>query len=102
MFHYVGTLIVNNGKLLRPAQDSSRTYGGAIVINEITELTETTFAEREYKRIDPDGKWKYNSGLHTLSPMGTDRTLIDAKSFRFNFANFKSQLKRKSWRIAGK
>lgn len=97
-----GPIINANGKLLRPAQDSSGTYGGAIVINEITELTTDSFREHEFKRINPQSDWAYNEGIHTLSPYGHERTLIDAKSFRFNFANFRAQLKRKSRRIAGK
>lgn len=96
-----GAILNINGKLLRPAQDSSRTYGCAIVINEITDLTPTSFSEREVKRIEPNPDWDYNKGIHTISEYG-NKTLIDAKSFRFNFANFKAQLKRKTGRIAGK
>lgn len=97
-----GPILNVNGKLLRPAQDSAATYGAAIVINEIVELTPHAFREKEYKRIEPHRAWKYNRGVHTLSPFGPDRTLIDAKSFRFNFANFKAEWKRKSRRISGK
>ncbi len=96
-----GAILNINGKLLRPAQDSSKTYGGAIVINEITDLTPTSFSEHEVNRIEPNPDWDYNKGIHTISAYG-DKTLIDAKSFRFNFANFRAQLKRKSGRIAGR
>lgn len=97
-----GPIMNVNGKLLRPAQDSSRTYGGAIVVNEISELSPHTFREHESKRIAADKNWDFNKGIHTISPLGHDRTLIDAKSFRFNFANFKAQLKRKSRRITSR
>lgn len=97
-----GPIMTIEGKLLRPAQDSSKTYGGAIVVNEITELTPDSYTEHEFKRIEPDRTWDYNKGIHTVSPLGPQRTLIDAKSFRFNFANFKAQWKRKSRRMTGK
>lgn len=97
-----GPILNINGRLLRPAQDSSRTYGSAIVVNEILELTPHTFREREYSRIEPHRSWDYNKGIHTISPFGPDQTLIDVKSFRFNFANFKAQWKRKSRRMTGK
>lgn len=97
-----GPILNINGRLLRPAQDSSVTYGYNIVINEITELTPTTFREFEYKRICPDRSWDYNKGVHTISPRGPGQTMIDAKSFRFNFANFRAQLRRKSRRMTDK
>jgi hypothetical protein len=96
-----GTIIHFNGKLLRPAQDSAVTYGNVIVLNEIVELTPTAFAERPFRRIEAKRDWEYSKGIHTISPLG-NQTLIDAKSFRFNFANFKAQLSRKARRISGK
>lgn len=96
-----GAVLHINGKLIRPAQDSAITYGNAIVLNEITELTPTSFAEKTIQRIEANPDWEYNRGVHTLSRYG-NQTLIDAKSFRFNFANFKAQLSRKARRISGK
>jgi len=40
-------------RLVRPAQDGSRRYGGAISFREIDELTEERYAEHEVGRIDP-------------------------------------------------
>ncbi|HEX5224497.1 MAG TPA: hypothetical protein VFW29_05150 [Solirubrobacteraceae bacterium] len=43
-----------DGRLVRPGQDGSRRYGGAITFREIERLTTTEYAEREIDRIDPD------------------------------------------------
>lgn len=94
-----GPIILHQGKLLRPAQDSGNGYGSAVVINEIQILSTTQYKEIPVSRIAPDKNWEYNRGLHTVSPLGTTQTLIDAKSYRFNFANFKAEMKRKLRRI---
>jgi len=62
-------------------------------------LTTTQYKEIPVYRIAPDKRWDYNRGLHTISPLGVNQTLIDAKSYRFNFANFKAEMKRKLRRI---
>ena len=49
-----GRLFDWNGRLIRPAQDSSREYGYAVVFNEVTELTPATFAEQPIGRLEPD------------------------------------------------
>jgi hypothetical protein len=66
------------GRLFRPAQDGSSTYGGAIVINEVTELSETRFEEHEVARVSPQADGPYPDGLHTLSVHG-DRIVVDGK-----------------------
>jgi hypothetical protein len=40
-------------RLVRPAQDGSRRYGGAIVFCEIDVLNEREYAEHEIERLDP-------------------------------------------------
>ena len=96
-----GEIFRFENKLIRPAQDSAVTYGKAIVMNEIVTLTPTSFEERPIKRIEADPVWEYDKGIHTINAHG-DKTLIDAKSFRFNFANFRAQFSRKARRITGK
>ena len=49
-----GRLFEWNGRLIRPAQDSSREYGYAVVFNEVTALTPTTFSEQPIGRLEPD------------------------------------------------
>ncbi|MDQ3110582.1 MAG: hypothetical protein M3R17_11870 [Bacteroidota bacterium] len=96
-----GTPFILNGKLYRPAQDCSVSYGGAIVINEIITLTENSFAEKTIRRIEPQKSWKFNKGLHTFSIAGNN-ILIDAKRYAFNFDNFGHILTRKIKRIFSK
>lgn len=75
------------GSLIRPAQDCSRSYGGAIALNRIIELTPLTFREETVARILPNPKGPYPHGIHTLSFVG-DSILIDGKRhvFRWNAA----------------
>lgn len=90
-----GTPFIVKGKLYRPAQDCSKTYGGAIVLNEIIELSETSFNEKVISRIEPNRNWKFNKGLHTFSIVDSNTILIDGKRRVFNFDNFRHTLKRK-------
>jgi hypothetical protein len=75
------------GSLIRPAQDCSRSYGGAIALNRVLELTPSTFREEAVARIRPDRHGPYPDGIHTLSFVG-DSILVDGKRhvFRWNAA----------------
>ncbi len=48
-----GAVQRRDGRLLRPAQDGSRRYGGAVSFREIEVLSAEDYAEREVARIDP-------------------------------------------------
>jgi hypothetical protein len=63
--------------LVRPAQDCSRTYGGAVVLQVIRRLDPDQFEEEPLRRIEPT-KGPYATGLHTFCPAG-DVTLIDGR-----------------------
>ncbi len=78
-----GTPFELNGKLYRPAQDCSKTYGGAIVLNEVTTLNEHSFSENAVKTLGPLPGTPFSAGMHTLSKSG-DFTLVDGKVHRFN------------------
>ena len=73
-----GTPFWADGSLIRPAQDCSRSYGSAITLNRILELTPTTFREETVARILPDPNGPYPDGIHTLSFVG-DSILLDGK-----------------------
>ncbi|MDQ3100182.1 MAG: hypothetical protein M3R08_02235 [Bacteroidota bacterium] len=75
-----GTPFIVDGKLYRPAQDSSTTYGGRIAINQIIELTPDRFKETTIKFVGPLKGTAYDKGLHTVSSVG-DITLVDGKRF---------------------
>src|SRR5262249_60225738 len=67
-----------NGRLYRPAQDCTHTYGGAVHLMEVVALTPTDFRERIALRLEPDPAWPYPDGLHHLVVDGT-RVYFDAK-----------------------
>ena len=75
-----GTPFVLDGRLYRPAQDCSTTYGGSISLMEVVRLDATGFEERLVRKISPIAP--YVSGIHTLSAFGK-RTLIDGKKHLF-------------------
>lgn len=83
----------------RPAQDCSTSYGAAIVIHRIVEISPSRFKEVEEKRINPIKP--YRQGLHTLSAWG-NKTLIDGKIYRFSPQHFTYQLGRKMGRVLQK
>jgi len=70
------------GRCYRPAQDSSRSYGGRIAVNRIERLTPTEFCEETVAYVEPDPRAPYGEGLHTLSFAG-DRCVIDGKRYRW-------------------
>jgi hypothetical protein len=74
-----GTPFVQDGVLTLPVQDCSRTYGGAIRLLRIAQLTPERFAAEAGEPIGPPASAApYVDGLHTLSACG-DFTLIDVK-----------------------
>ncbi len=75
-----GRLFDWNGRLIRPAQDSSQEYGYAIVFQEVTALTRSTFAERQVDRLTPD--WARGlRGMHSWDILD-DIVVTDAKRLR--------------------
>jgi hypothetical protein len=48
-----GTPFMSGGRLYRPAQDCSNTYGGALSLMEITQLDEAHFSERLVRHMAP-------------------------------------------------
>jgi hypothetical protein len=79
-----GTPFVFDGSLIRPAQDCSRTYGGAVVLNRVSELTPTRFAEEPIGRIEPDPRSPYRDGVHTLC-VSDGLILVDGKYRRWHW-----------------
>jgi hypothetical protein len=75
-----GPLFRRDGKLIRPTQDCSQIYGGAIHLCEIEVLTPDDYRERVVDRIAPD--WFRNAdGLHTLT--ATERIeVVDVRTPR--------------------
>jgi hypothetical protein len=80
-----GPFFVHDGALYRPAQDCSRSYGGAVRINRVDKLTVTEFHETVVGTIRPP-RSRYTHGLHTLSAAG-DFCVVDVERYAFNLAN---------------
>jgi len=78
-----GTPFSHDGNLYRPAQYCAGEYGQRVRINEVTELTSTTFAEQSVREIVPQTDSPYPVGRHTLSAFG-EQTLIDGKRRMWN------------------
>jgi hypothetical protein len=74
-----GSPTVVDGKLIVPLQDCSRTYGGAVKLLRVEELSPTRFEAEICAAIAaPRAFAPWTQGLHTLSGCG-DITLFDAK-----------------------
>ncbi len=72
-----GPPFVVDGVLHRLGQDCSRTYGGAVVIARVDELTPTAYRETLLKRLAPP-PGRYRDGIHTVSFAG-DTLVVDGK-----------------------
>jgi hypothetical protein len=77
-----GRPFVHRGQLYRPAQDCSRTYGGAVTINRVVRLSPTAFEEETIAVVEPYVDSPYPYGVHTLSTAG-EYTVIDGKGRMF-------------------
>lgn len=73
-----GKLFEQNGVLYRPAQNCTIAYGHHVVLNEVTELSETSFNERKAALVGPLFAQPYSQGLHTVNSNGK-YTVIDAR-----------------------
>ncbi len=70
-----GRIFVQDGKLIRPAQDSSKRYGRSLKFNHITRLDESGYSEELAGKFDPGGG-KIRA-THTFNQAG-ELTVIDA------------------------
>jgi hypothetical protein len=73
-----GGLIRLGGDLIRPAQDCTRGYGTAIVLNRVLDCTPERYREEPVAVLSPDPAGPYPDGLHTLS-VADDLLLVDGK-----------------------
>jgi hypothetical protein len=74
-----GTPFIHDGALMLPVQDCVRSYGSAIRLLKIDEMTPDRFqAEASAAIAPPQGVGAYRDGFHTLSGAGPV-TLVDAK-----------------------
>ncbi len=94
-----GTPFMHNGELYRPAQDSSESYGGALAINRVDDLTPEKFSETTVRRVGPLKGGPYRSGIHTVS--GNNQiTIVDGRRDRFVMSSFRRELAGRLKRIS--
>lgn len=76
-----GRPFVSRAALIRPAQDCSRVYGGAITFSRVLKLTPEQFCEEPAGQLCPPND-RYDAGLHTISAFG-EQTIIDGARLVF-------------------
>ena len=89
-----GTIQNADGKLVRPAQNSTHHYGESITLNNIIQLNEYQYIEETIDEIKPDKNWTYNKGTHTINSDEV-MTVFDAKRFTFTWKGFVQQWRQK-------
>lgn len=92
-----GALFVVDGQLIRPAQDSSVTYGGRLILNHVRTLTADVFDEVPYRIIVPQSKY-YKDGIHTITAAG-QYTIIDGKRWHRGLSNLPCRVSAKLFKI---
>lgn len=78
-----GNIFIENGKIYRPSQNSGKHYGFGITINEILELNESSYTEKEIQLIKPNWN-KHLFSIHTINN-AENLTVIDAQIRRRKF-----------------
>jgi len=73
-----GPIFYHNGKIIRPAQDCSKNYGGRIVLNEIKLINKKNYLEEPISYVNPISNSKFIDGIHTISSID-GYTAIDSK-----------------------
>ncbi len=77
-----GPLFLADGALIRPGQDCTQTYGGAVILHAVRQLDPKRYVEEAVRSLEPL-PGPYPHGLHTICPAG-DVTLIDGKRWRLD------------------
>lgn len=78
-----GNIFEFEGKLIRPAQNSEKSYGGSLKLMQINILTPHEFQEEMLTHIKPLKETKYKDGIHTLN-FNEKFMVIDGKKLSFS------------------
>lgn len=89
-----GKIQINDGELIRPAQNSTRHYGESITLNKVIKLNEYQYIEKTIDEIKSFKNTPYNKGIHTINSDG-NMTVFDAKKFTFTWNGFRQQIRQK-------
>lgn len=71
-----GSLFTKDGRLFRPSQDCSKTYGYGFDLNEVITLSETEYCEKTITSLRPDPRDRIMA-IHTYANQG-NLTVLDA------------------------
>jgi hypothetical protein len=96
-----GQFLVANGQFFRPSQDCSKSYGSALAINRIDELSPTAFRETRVATIRPEAISRSCFGVHTLS-FAQGMVAIDAKSYLVGWKPFYIRGRRRAAALLGR
>jgi hypothetical protein len=66
-----GNFFIMDGKLYRPSQMNEKIYGGGIVLNEVLEIKDSIYFEKEVDRIQSSLINEKIEGVHTLNMEGS-------------------------------
>jgi hypothetical protein len=75
-----GNLFVKDGKLIRPSQNCSFSYGYSVKFNEIVDLSEEAYSEKLLYEMKPDW-YKNNKGTHTYN-FNDEYEVIDGRRMK--------------------
>lgn len=79
-----GRIVRAEARLLRPGQDCRKSYGAAITLCAIEELSESRYRERPLQRLEPSLlAGGFADGLHTLDH-AENHVFIDTKRYVFH------------------
>lgn len=95
-----GPIFSFGGSMYRPAQDCSQSYGGAVTLNRILELSTTVYREEAVATVTPRPGDAY-VGVHTVSAFG-QMTVIDGKRRRFTLRKIRNSFVRSLKRALGR
>jgi hypothetical protein len=87
-----GTPFSVDGKLYRPAQDCSATYGGALVVNLVRVCTPSSYEEDQVAVLRPDRYGPFPHGVHTMTVQG-GRVVFDGKRLFFDAGRFGKRIR---------
>ncbi len=78
-----GKIFIQDGKIYRPSQDCSGSYGNSFDINHILTLSESEYEEKNVIKVKPEWK-KSLKGTHTFN-FDSGFTIIDVYKLRKRF-----------------
>lgn len=94
-----GSVFRCGDSLFRPGQDCAATYGAAVALHRVEELTETEFSETLVTVLKPDRSGPFPHGLHTVVHDG-ERFWIDGKRFVFDMRLLRRKVSGRLVRLA--